>query len=124
MIVSDKLVFIHMHKTGGQFVSRALLDHVGGSRVIGYHWPRKNLPVKFRGLPLLGFVRNPWDWYVSWFCFNQQKTSNTNPLYAVMSDGGRNDFDVTTRNMIGFGQSSKKSLQRLSELKKRLPDTI
>ena len=124
MIVSDKLVFIHMHKTGGQFISTALLNYVGGSQQIGYHSPRKNLPAKFHCLPLLGFVRNPWDWYVSWFCFNQQKTGNNNPLYVVMSDGGRNDFGATISNMIYFGGDSENSLQRLNELRKMLPDTM
>jgi len=124
VIVSEKLVFIHMHKTGGQFISRALLDHVTGSKQIGYHSPRQNLPAKYHGLPLLGFVRNPWDWYVSWFCFNQQKPGNINPLYFVMSDGGKNDFGATIRNMISFGRNSEESLRRLDELRKMLPDTL
>jgi hypothetical protein len=113
-----------MHKAGGQFILRALLDYVGGSQQIGYHWPRKNIPPKFHDLPLLGVVRNPWDWYLSWFCFNQQKAGNRNPLYLIMSDGGRNDFASTTKNMICFGESSEKSLQRLNELRKMLPDTM
>jgi len=124
MIVSDKLAFIHMHKTGGQFISGALLNYVAGSEQIGYHWPRKNLPAKFYGLPLLGFVRNPWDWYVSWFFFNQQKPGSRNPLYLVMSDSGRNDFAATTRNMLHFGSNSDTSLQRLYELGKLLPDAM
>ena len=124
MIVSDKLVFIHMHKTGGQFVLRALLNYVGGSRQIGYHTPRRNLPVEFHDLPLLGFVRNPWDWYVSWFCFNQQKPGTQNPLYAVMSEGARNDFGATIRNMICFGKNSKECRQRIDDLKQMLPDTM
>ncbi len=124
MIVSDKFVFIHLHKTAGQFISSALLKYVGGCQQIGYHWPRKYLPAEFQGLPLLGFVRNPWDWYVSWFCFNQQKPGKYNPLYAVMSDGGRNKFASTITNMIHFGGSSKKSQRHLSILRKTLPNSL
>ncbi len=61
---------------------------------------------------------------MSWFCFNQQKTGNKNPLYAVMSEGGRNDFGATIRNMICFGGNSKKSLHLLNEIRKLLPDTM
>jgi hypothetical protein len=32
----------------------------------GNHLRFRDMPEHFRGLPAIAFVRNPWDWYVSW----------------------------------------------------------
>ncbi len=45
-------------------------------------------------------------------------------MYAVMSDGGRNEFASTIINMIHFGGTSEKSRQHLIELRKMLPDSL
>jgi len=67
MIVTDKFAFIHLERTGGNFIAAFLEEFFPKGREIGYHYPRKLLPKKYRGLPLIGFVRNPWDWYVSFY---------------------------------------------------------
>ncbi len=69
MIATDSFVFVHLHKCGGSFVTEALLRFVPGARRVGYHYPLALLPERYRGLPVLGVVRNPWDFYVSYHWF-------------------------------------------------------
>lgn len=65
MIVTESFVFIHMHKTGGQTLNEIVKRCVEDCRDIGYHYPRSEIPPEFANLPVVGLVRNPWDWYVS-----------------------------------------------------------
>ena len=91
MIVTPRWVFLHLHKSGGTFVNECLLRFVGDARQLGYHLPRSMLPAGFAALPVLGFVRNPWSYYVSWFGF-QRALPQPNALFRVLSDDGRLDF--------------------------------
>ena len=64
MIVSDYFVYIHTSRHGGTFLNKLILDYVPGARMIQYHGHLKDLPAQHAHLPVIGFVRNPWDWYV------------------------------------------------------------
>ena len=72
MIVTDAFVFIHLHKAGGSFVSKLVLELFPSARRIGYHYPLASLPRRYHGLPVLGAVRSPWAFYVSYFTFQQR----------------------------------------------------
>jgi hypothetical protein len=102
MIATDHLVFLHLHKSGGTFVNEGLLRFVQGARIIGYHLPRKLIPSSLAPLPVVGLVRNPWSYYVSWFSF-QAARPQPNALFRVLSDAGRLDFKATLRNMLALG---------------------
>ncbi len=67
MITTDKFVLVHMHKTGGQSLGRIVADCIPGMKQIGYHYPYKMLPAEDADKPVVGMVRNPWDWYISWY---------------------------------------------------------
>lgn len=101
MIVTPRFVFLHLHKSGGTFVNAGLMQHVAGARQIGYHLPRSLLPSQFAALPLLGLVRNPWSYYVSWYSF-QRSRPRPNALFQTLSDGGALDFAGTIRNMLNL----------------------
>lgn len=103
MIVTDRLVFLHLHKSGGSFVNECLRRHVPGARQIGYHLPASLIPEGARRLPVIGLVRNPWSYYVSWFSFQQQRPQ-PNALFRVLSDDGRLDFSGTINNMLDLGR--------------------
>jgi hypothetical protein len=111
MIVTPCLVFLHLHKSGGTFVNTGLMRYVAGARQIGYHLPRSMLPPQFAALPLLGLVRNPWSYYVSWYSF-QRSRPRPNALFQVVSDGGALDFKGTLRNLLNLG-SDEALLDRL-----------
>lgn len=102
MIITPRFVFLHLHKSGGTFVNAGLMRHVAGARQIGYHLPRSMLPPQFASLPLLGLVRNPWSYYVSWYSF-QRSRPRPNALFQVVSDGGALDFKGTVGNLLSLG---------------------
>jgi hypothetical protein len=105
MIATDRFVFLHLHKSGGTFVNECLMRFLPDARQLGYHLPRSMIPPEAAALPILGFVRNPWSYYVSWFSFQQEQTS-PNFLFRILSDEGRLDFGATLRNMLDLGAGS------------------
>jgi hypothetical protein len=118
MIVTSRFVFLHLHKSGGTFVNECLLKFLPDARHVGYHLPRKMTPQHSANLPALGFVRNPWSYYVSWYFF-QLERPNPNFLFRVLSDNGQLDFNATVRNMLNLGAGSV----RLELLLRALPKT-
>jgi len=123
MIITDCFVFIHLHKTGGQtlndIITRCIADH----RVIGYHYPRGEIPTEFATLPVVGVVRNPWDWYVSWYAFNRRPKVR-NQLFNVVSDSGQANFKSTITNLINLGSDSTASRLYRNDLVRILPETL
>lgn len=101
MIVTPRFVFLHLHKSGGTFVNAGLMQHVAGAQQIGYHLPRSMLPAQYSALPLLGLVRNPWSYYVSWYSF-QRSRPRPNALFQTLSNGGTLEFAATIRNMLNL----------------------
>ena len=116
MIATEHFVFLHLHKSGGTFVNEGLLRFVEGARQIGYHLPRKLIPPPLGQLPVLGLVRNPWSYYVSWFSF-QLRRPQPNVLFRILSDGGKLDFEATLRNMLDLCEGG----ERLDALVAALP---
>lgn len=103
MILTPRFVFLHLHKSGGSFVNEALLRHEPGACQHGYHLPRSEVPASHAHLPVLGLVRNPWSYYISWYAF-QAARPRPNALYRVLSDDGRAGFSATIRNMLALGE--------------------
>lgn len=66
MITHDKFIFLHLQKCGGTFVSRFLESNIPGSTWI-HHGTHEPITSKPEGKFLFGVVRNPFDWYVSWY---------------------------------------------------------
>jgi len=116
MITTDRFVFLHLHKSGGTFVNECLLRFLPDARQIGYHLPRSLVPPQAAGLPVLGFVRNPWSYYVSWYSF-QLERPHPNFLFRILSEEGRLGFEETVRNMLNLGAGSV----RLELLLRALP---
>ena len=52
MITTDKFVFVHMHKTGGQSLGHIIEASIPGMRHIGYHYPYEMLPAEYASLPV------------------------------------------------------------------------
>jgi hypothetical protein len=101
MICTPTFSFIHLHKTGGQTISELLLNHIPGSKEIGYHLPVTHLPLQAKSLPVLGVIRNPWDWYVSWYAFNNLRGVK-NPLFNIVSRGKQAGFNETIENLLRY----------------------
>jgi hypothetical protein len=119
MIVCDKFVFVHLHKSGGTFVLLFLQEFEKSAQMIGYHLPYAELAAEYQSLPVLGSVRNPWSYYVSWYTF-QAAMQNPNPLFRVVSDDGRLDFDGTITNLVTLSESP----ERIDALAAVLPESF
>lgn len=102
MIATERFVFLHLHKSGGTFVNECLVSFLQDARQLGYHLPRRLIPQELAHLPVLGLVRNPWSYYVSWYSF-QAARPQPNALFRVLAENGRLDFDGTIRNMLALG---------------------
>jgi hypothetical protein len=104
MILTPRFVFLHLHKSGGTFVNECLLRFLPEATQFGYHLPRAMIPPEYAALPILGLVRNPWSYYVSWFAF-QSGRSQPNALFRILSNDGRLGFSGTVFNMLQLGSS-------------------
>lgn len=123
MIITQRFVFIHMHKTGGQTLNDIITSSVANSRVVGYHYPRSHIPPASTDLPVIGIVRNPWDWYVSWYAFNRQATIR-NELFNIVSAEGRANFKTTITNLVQLGSNRQASQEHRESLIGILPDSL
>jgi len=100
LVSTPDFVFVHLNKSGGTFVNNVLRELYGTkAETLGYHLPYRYIPEGYGTLPVLGVVRNPWDYYVSLYHF-QKQSRNTNFLFDIFSEGGRLDFSETLKNML------------------------
>lgn len=120
MIATSRLLFIHLHKTGGQFVNRLLLAHLPDARRIGYHLPRSEAPAELKALPAFAFTRNPWDWYVSWYAFNAASPQR-NPIFRGVSEQGSAGFHDTIHNLLHLGHPLHAAMRE--EIAQALPES-
>ncbi|HET6546091.1 MAG TPA: hypothetical protein VFG55_05010 [Rhodanobacteraceae bacterium] len=102
MIATDRFVFIHLHKSGGTFVNQCLLRFFPHARRLGYHLPRSRIPASLAELPVLGFVRSPWSYYVSWYAFQSQRPE-PNALFRTASEDRTLGFAGTVGNLLRLG---------------------
>lgn len=116
MIATDRFVFIHLHKSGGTFVNECLMRFFPNAQQLGYHLPLRCIPEPLRQLPVLGFVRNPWSYYVSWYEFQSRKAT-PNALFRCASDNRNLDFAGTIDNLLHLGDNAI----MLDDLLQRLP---
>lgn len=123
MIVTDRFVFVHMHKTGGQTINKIIGNCIADHRVVGYHYPIAELPDDSRDLPVVGIVRNPWDWYTSWYAFNR-RPGIRNQLFHVVSAGGTADFRTTVTNLVQLGSDTPESAAHRAQLSQLLPEAL
>jgi hypothetical protein len=119
MIVTDKFVFIHLPRSGGTFIADLIAEFFPEAREIGYHLPRALLPREYSHLPVLGAIRNPWDFYVSWYYHVWPRDAAT-PLISWVTENGKADFLGALRNALNFGADEK----RLDVLIQALPEEV
>lgn len=79
MFISEPLIFVELHKTGGSHIGRCLRTILDGHQQGKHNIVPANLHHRF----ILGSIRNPWDWYVS--------------LWGFGCDGNGSVYHRTTR---------------------------
>jgi hypothetical protein len=102
MIATDRFVFLHLHTCADSFVTDFLMRFMPAARRIGSHLPRRLTPPALAHLPVLGFVRNPWSYYVLWYA-SQVRRPEPSTLFRILSEERRLDFEPTLRNMLALG---------------------
>ncbi len=113
MIITDKFIFIHLHKSGGTFVNNFINKFFPEARPVVYHLPGQYIPEDFKHLPSFGLVRNPWSYYVSWYTF-QSGMPSPNIVFRVASDNGKLDFNETIQNLLSLSNNPTK-IQAIAE---------
>ena len=122
MIVTDHFVYVHVSRSGGTFLNKLIKDHVSGARMLQYHGHLKDLPAEYSNLPVISFVRNPWDWYVSMFSDYARKQQY---VFQILSGRGALNFEATVTRFLKLGDNdpaSKKLLQQLASVAPRVID--
>jgi hypothetical protein len=119
MIVTDKFVFVHLPRSGGTFVSEVIKKFFPSAHEIGHHMPRELLPREYSHFPVLGTVRNPWEFYVSLYHYVLSRDA-ASILVSWMSENGRLGFIGSIRNILNLGVND----ERLDVLIEMLPEHI
>jgi len=119
MIVTDKFVFVHFPRTGGTFITDVIMRFFPSAQEIGYHLPRYLLPNQYSHLPVLGAVRNPWEFYVSWYYHVWPRDAAT-PLTSWLTENGKQQFEGATRNALNLGTDN----DRLEALIEKMPSNV
>jgi hypothetical protein len=119
MIATDKFVFVHLPRSGGTFISEIIRKFFPSAHEIGYHLPRTLLPREYSHLPVLGAVRNPWEFYVSWYHHVWPRDAAT-PLVSWVTENGKLGFEGATRNALNLGAND----ERLDVLIEMLPEQV
>ncbi len=65
MFISEKLIFLELHKTGSSHIGKMLREVIGGEQRDKHN----ALDFDPAGRYVIGSVRDPWDWYVSLWAF-------------------------------------------------------
>ena len=105
MIVTPQFVFVHVPKTGGEFVREIIERHFDVSwrsfeAGLSYHAPYSELPVEYRALPAFSFVRNPWDCYVSIWAFLGRR-EGPSPMRRAAREGFPNFLEALQGRLAG-----------------------
>ena len=109
MVVTNKLIFIHMFRTGGTSINTSL----NGKR-LGYHRPRSLIPKEYEQLPVVGNVRNPFDWYVSLYyhCLNFRYPMKTPTFLNFILDFKQYSFKESIKRLIDPSWMSSKDKEK------------
>ena len=122
MLQTENFAYVHLERTGGNFL-KLFFERFFAVHHVGYHYPRVLLPAESRHLPLLGFVRNPWDWYVSFFHVGKERPERS-AVNLVASRLGKDDFRTTVARLVRLGSSEEATSELRSRMVELLPDSI
>ena len=113
-ILCDKydLYFTHVPKTGGMFIARILLDHLGGQRIGHRHATLRLCPPPHPVTYRVFVVREPVSWYKSYWSWARaaarhdaawpiwQGGDKHHPTHRLDVTGGAKTFDAFARKML------------------------
>lgn len=108
MLITRHFALVHVPKTGGSFIADLCRRHLPPDwhveSSLGPHAPWDRIADTHGDLPAISFVRNPWDWYVSWYHSMVQNppdephTIERRPVWVGLFGRGDYDFKRTVTN--------------------------
>jgi len=90
MLIVDNIVFVHLHKCAGTSFGNAVQSLRGDDiQFVSTHAPVTSIPAAFRALRKVTLVRNPFEWYESWFNWSVKRAQflsnrQSNPFNMLM----------------------------------------
>jgi hypothetical protein len=80
-----------------------------------------SLPLKYKNIPTVGFIRSPIDWYLSWYYFLKTKRNNRAGCFilSVLSDNYDLPFEYTLPRMLDVGGFLKDNPQYIEKIKEK-----
>jgi hypothetical protein len=79
MIITENLLFVHLQKCAGSFIEKYLLENYTAKSLWPKHRGISSVVSKIQNRTVFGAVRNPYDWYTSWYFANKQADSTLFP---------------------------------------------
>ena len=98
MVMTRHFILIHVPRTGGQFIRKVTFEQLPGDwfirNALDAHTPWELVADDFAELPMFAVIRNPWDWYVSWYHYLTQTDADTRtgPMWMSAFEQGASDF--------------------------------
>lgn len=82
MVVTDTFIFLHLQKCGGSFIRDFMLENIPTSvKIDPQHDGYSTIKPSDLNKPVIGIIRNPWNWYVSIYHYHlPSKGSFLSPL--------------------------------------------
>jgi hypothetical protein len=124
VLIARDFVFLHVPKTGGTFVQRTVADFLPKVDVGTYtHTRYDEFPASARNLPGFYVIRNPWDWYVSWYHFTLQRGSQiANRLVSAPARKSVIWHDLMDCGGASFGKAVALACRSQFDMERAFPD--
>lgn len=106
MLISDKVVFVELQKTGSTHIKNLLKETVGGKNQGKHNVPTPELLAS--GREFLGSVRDPWGWYLSLWSYGCQQQGK---LYERLTNAKR--WDRVQDRLAEVRKTQKEKLRTL-----------
>jgi hypothetical protein len=111
MLVTRYFGLLHVPRTGGLFLNDICSKHLPTEWILEnpageWHVPYSEVAPRLGDLPLLCFVRNPWDWYVSFYHYNRVEMGRRPESWAwkALFDEGDSNFKQTVTRVLWPGR--------------------
>jgi len=116
MLILEDKIYLHFQKTGGLSIYKIINDLKLKKQWFREHCGIVNLPEEFRHLRRFSFIRNPYDWYVSYYHFHlngylERKDHWINPFLIPLA-GDSPNFHKFVKNSCNLKSYFQDNLDR------------
>lgn len=92
MTVTNSRVILHLPKTAGSTVRWRAMEN-DGFQYACQHCSFKMLPNEYKGMKIVSFIREPLDWYVSYYEFTKKRFINKGDISLLFVKEFSEDFE-------------------------------